>query len=162
MTRSSMRLAFASALMLLAQLAHAQYAWIDDKGTRVFSDRPPPPGTPAGRILKAPHRGDTLDNAPAAAPAGGDKPKPPDLADREADYKKRQAEQQANAAAAQVDAQAKAMKQDACNMVKTRLAELSSGARIKQVDAKGEVGYMSDADRARSIAKGRELAAQCN
>lgn len=41
-------------LLVGAGLAQAQYSWIDEKGVREFSDRPPPPGTPAEKILKAP------------------------------------------------------------------------------------------------------------
>src|SRR5438093_1425528 len=99
MNRFSLRPVLAGALMLLAQLApqcaHAQYSWLDANGTRVFSDRPPPPGIPPSRILKAPHRPDAApvdtvpavmpSTAPAAAPAPADKPKPPTLAEREAE-----------------------------------------------------------------------------
>lgn len=48
------------AALLVAGFAHAQYSWIapyswiDEKGVRQLSDRPPPPGTPADKILKAP------------------------------------------------------------------------------------------------------------
>ncbi|MGB9108871.1 MAG: DUF4124 domain-containing protein, partial [Telluria sp.] len=54
MTPTWPRLLCAGALALTSLLAHAQYSWLDDKGSRVFSDRPPPPGTPPARILKAP------------------------------------------------------------------------------------------------------------
>ena len=96
MTRHWRHALLTGALMLLAQLAHAQYSWIDDKGTRVFSDRPPPPGTPAARIrhmprsaapvpaaadgagtAKAPSSTDTSTAATAAAA-----PKPPTLAEQ--------------------------------------------------------------------------------
>jgi hypothetical protein len=58
MNRRWLRLLCAGALALTSLLAHAQYSWLDDKGTRVFSDRPPPPGTPPSRILKAPGTGE--------------------------------------------------------------------------------------------------------
>src|SRR5437763_5056820 len=103
MNRLSLRPALVGTLMLLAQLApqcaHAQYSWLDANGTRVFSDRPPPPGIPPSRILKAPRRPDaapvdavtgvTPSTAPAPAPTPADKPKPPTLAEREAEYRKR-------------------------------------------------------------------------
>src|SRR5439155_10428325 len=119
MTRFYPRLVVAGALLLLAQfapqLAHAQYSWLDDKGTRVFSDRPPPPGTPAGRILKAPHRSEADSAAPAAPPPGPtEAPKQPSLAEREADYRKRQAQRQADEKKAQDEAAHKATQQEMC------------------------------------------------
>ena len=93
-----LRFAGAALLFFAAQLAHAQYVWIDANGTRQYSDRPPPPGTPPHKILKAPGR---LASAPApeaslgaanpatpearpAAPKG-----PPTLAEREQAFRKR-------------------------------------------------------------------------
>src|SRR4051794_11159333 len=35
-------------------LAFAQWQWIDKDGRKVFSDQPPPPGTPSDKILKRP------------------------------------------------------------------------------------------------------------
>jgi hypothetical protein len=78
----------AGALALSSLLAHAQYSWIDDKGMRVFSDRPAPPGTPAERILKTP-RGIEAGSLPAAVPAEPDAA--PDWKKREEDYKRRSA-----------------------------------------------------------------------
>ncbi|MFS2019205.1 DUF4124 domain-containing protein, partial [Massilia sp. CT11-108] len=51
----------------LAAPAYAQYSWIDDHGTRVFSDRPPPPGTPPSRILKTPRGVASTEATPAEA-----------------------------------------------------------------------------------------------
>jgi len=78
------------ALALSSLLAHAQYSWIDDKGMRVFSDRPAPPGTPAERILKAP-RGMDAAPLPAAAPAPAVPDAAPEWKQREEEYKRRSA-----------------------------------------------------------------------
>jgi len=165
MNRRALRLACAGALMLLAQfapqLAHAQYSWIDDKGTRVFSDRPPPPGTPANRILKAPHRLDASADsapAPAASPAPLDAPKQPSLADREADYHKRLAERQEEEKKAQADAVRKGAM---CAEARRREVLLTSGVRIAQMDVNGERSYVSDEERARRLAGAREALAGC-
>jgi len=171
MNRPSLRLLSAGALMLLAQLApqfaHAQYSWIDDKGTRVFSDRPPPPGTPPSRILKAPHRSDLMpDNAAPAAAADGastpaDKPRQPSLAEREADYRKRQAERQDSDKKAQEDAGRKAARQETCANARQEERQLASGMRISEMQANGERGYISDEDRARRLARARQALADC-
>lgn len=53
-TSNRARLLAATALMAFASMAQAQYMWIDDKGLKQFSDRPPPPSVPLKHILKAP------------------------------------------------------------------------------------------------------------
>jgi hypothetical protein len=171
MNRPSLRLLSAGALMLLAQLApqfaHAQYSWIDEKGTRVFSDRPPPPGTPSNRILKTPHRPDLMpDNVTPAAAADAastpaDKPKQSSLAEREADYRKRQAERQDSEKKAQEDAGRKAAQQELCANARQEERQLASGMRISEMQANGERGYISDEDRARRLARARQALADC-
>lgn len=167
MNRPSLRLLFAGAVMLLSQLAHAQYSWIAPNGTRVFSDRPPPPGTPANRILKAPHRSDAAADsaAPAAAPQAlsslADKPKPPSLADREADYNKRQAQRQQDDKKAQEEAAQRAARQEGCANARQEEAQLASGMRIRAVGADGQPGYMNDEERARRLARARQALADC-
>lgn len=167
MTRPPLRLAIAAALMLLAQalpqIAHAQYSWIDEKGTRVFSDQPPPPGTPASRILKAPRRADA-DAGPATtstAAAAPDAAKPSTLADREADYRKRQAEQKEADKKAQDEAVRKAQQREACADARQQEAQLASGVRISEMAANGERSYMSDEERARRLARARQALAEC-
>lgn len=171
--RPALRPVLTGALVLLAQLApqfaHAQYSWIDAKGTRVFSDRPPPPGTPANRILKAPHRSDAAPEMPApaasvdaaSAPADKPKPKPPSLAEREADYKKRQAQRQDDEKKAQEQAAQQRSRQEACASARQDEAQLASGMRISEVNANGERGFMSDEERARRLAQARQQLAGC-
>jgi hypothetical protein len=164
MNRPLLRLLSAGALMLLAQLAHAQYSWIDEKGTRVFSDRPPPPGTPANRILKAPRSSNLIpDNIapPATVDAPADKPKQPTLAEREADYRKRQAERQDSDKKAQEDAGRKAAQQEMCANARQEERQLASGMRISEMQANGERGYISDEERARRLARSRQALADC-
>lgn len=67
----------ATLLLLASSLAHAQYSWIDEKGVRQFSDRPPPPGTPAEKILKAPGHAATPAVATPASPAANWDSAPP-------------------------------------------------------------------------------------
>ena len=167
MNRPSPRLLFAGALMLLAQLAHAQYSWIDEKGTRVFSDRPPPPGTPANRILKVPRRSDAMpDNvAPAAAAEAAstpaEKPRQPSLAEREADYRKRQAQRQEDEKKSQDEAAKKAAQQELCAGARQEERQLASGVRINEVQANGERAYITDEERARRLARARQALADC-
>jgi hypothetical protein len=172
MKRFSPRLACAGALMLLAQLApplaHAQYSWLDDKGTRVFSDRPPPPGTPPNRILKAPHRLEPAPDNPAptaavdAASTPLAKPGQPSLAEREADYRKRQTARQEADKKAQEEAGRRAAQQQQCANARQEERQLASGMRISEMGANGERGYISDEERAGRLARARAALSDCN
>ena len=42
------------ATALGTSVAWAQWQWIDKDGRKVFSDQPPPPGTPNDKIVKRP------------------------------------------------------------------------------------------------------------
>lgn len=155
MKPSWLRLLSIGALALLPQFAHAQYSWIDEKGARVFSDRPPPPGTPPSRILKAP-RG--LEPAPAPV-ASVEKPSTPDWMEREADYRKRTAgrtkeEQEALAA--------NKARTAACDAARAEQAQLNSGMRLVRIAKDGERDYVSDEERAQRLAKAKRALAQCS
>ena len=148
--------------MLLATLvaapAFAQYSWIDDHGTRVFSDRPPPPGTPPSRILKAP-RGAATE---PAAPAEAAKPTAPSLADRDADFRKRAAERDADERKAAEDAQRKADNAEQCAAARRSEAVLTSGVRVADMDDKGERVFVTDDEKARRLAQVRRVLADCS
>lgn len=149
-------------LMLLAALAvaapaSAQYSWIDDHGTRVFSDRPPPPGTPKSRILQAP-RGAAPAAAAAAEPV---KPQGPTLADRDADFRKRAAERDADERKAAEEAQRKAGNAEQCAAARRSEAALTSGVRMTDMDDKGERYVVTDDDKARRLAQVRRVLAGC-
>lgn len=196
MTRHWPRPLYAGALlslMLLTQLAHAQYSsWIDEKGTRVFSDRPPPPGTPASRIVKAPRELQAPagpDGMAAAAPgssagaaATGDATaasagapatkaagtpaaasnKPPSLAEREADFRKRSAERAEQDKKAALEAERKAARAEQCASARDYEAQLTSGTRVAHVDANGERAIMSDEEKARQLERVRRAKAACS
>jgi hypothetical protein len=134
------------AALVVAAPAHAQYSWIDDHGTRVFSDRPPPPGTPTSRILKAP-RGAAA--AEPDAPAEPAKPTSPTLADRDADFRKRAAERDTEARKAAEDAQRKADNAAQCAAARRSETALTSGAHV------------TDEEKARRLEQVRRVLAGC-
>ena len=95
----ALRLALAAALLAVSAQALAQYLWIDEKGVKQLSDRPPPPNIPEKNILKAPGKPLFDPNAPAPAPAADAAEAPetktkaaPTLSERHADVNKRKTE----------------------------------------------------------------------
>jgi hypothetical protein len=146
-------------LLLASTLAHAQFAWIDEKGVRHYSDQPPPTNTPDAKILKLP-RGmarpaPTADAAPApeipAAKAA------PTLAEREMDYNKRQAKAAVNEKKAAADKQLADTKRTQCKNAADAKAILDSGRPTVKADG----APMSDADRARESANAASVLKDC-
>ncbi len=164
------RFAAGAALLLWAGLSQAQYLWIDEKGLKQFSDRPPPPNTPLNKILKSPTKiGPVMEpvpDTPTAAPAPGapsaPAPKgPPTLAERDADYRKRAAEQADKAQKAQEDEKQKAAIAANCETARRQKQSLDSGVRLGIVDSKGQQDVMDDQQRARETQLVNKVLAEC-
>ena len=187
MSRSWPRLLCAGALALTSLIslgARAQYSWIDDKGARAFSDRPPPPGTPLARILKMPRGLDPrpaqaetgapaagtpaagtpaagTPASPAAAAADADKPKAPTLAERDAAFRKRAAQREAAEQKAAQEAANKASKDESCALARENERALASGVRMSRIDEQGERAMLSDAERAQRLERSQRTLKSC-
>jgi hypothetical protein len=155
--------------VLLAAPAAAQWAWRDENGRLVFSDRPPPAGVKAEHIVRQPAAqpapppvtGDA-DGAKAGAkgePKAGSKT----IADRELEFRKRQQER-ADAERKQAEEQAQAArKAQDCERARGYLRSLEEGQRIARTDAQGNREILDDAQRAAEIQRMREVVARsCN
>ncbi|HEX8479414.1 MAG TPA: DUF4124 domain-containing protein [Telluria sp.] len=163
MRNSTIKAMLLGALLLASTVVHAQYAWIDEKGVRHFSDQPPPTNTPASKILKAP-RGATpaADAAAPAAPAPSAAPKAPakaapTLAEREADYQKRRAqgqEEEKKAALAKKDAD---NRRENCAAATRDKAQLESGRRVRTQ----QNIVMTEEDKAREQANVARVLNEC-
>lgn len=156
------RLAASAVLLAFASAAWAQYVWIDDKGTKQFSDMPPPASVPANRILKQPGKG-TATAAPASAAAEDSAAKaPPSLADRNAEYNKRRAAQAEKEKKAEQEAQAARDKAKNCDNARTYQRALESGRRLASTDQNGERVFMTDEQRSREMQETSRVLAGCN
>jgi hypothetical protein len=164
----------AAAALLLAAHAHAQYSWIDDHGTRVFSDRPPPVGTPASRILQAPRSATASTPVEAPAPvadaantpdkssrAAGAKHALPTLADREAAYRERTARYEADAREAAEKARLKVEHANACTAAREEEQLMRKTRRMIGVNEKGERAVLTDEDKAARLARAQRVLAGC-
>jgi hypothetical protein len=156
-------LAWCLVLMLPGTLqAQAAWQWKDANGRMVFSDKPPPATVRPSDIIRQPAPMSAPRPAPvpasvdgaAAAPAGTAAPAaPPTLAEREAEFRKRQAEQQKMAKEAEEKAQRDARLRENCQRARSYLGQLKSGERIATVSPSGERGFLDDAGRAAEIRK---------
>jgi hypothetical protein len=169
MTRKNFAALIGLGLAMACGAAQAQlYHYKDAQGHMVYSDIPPPPGIPAGNVLKAPKlkQGAPGPDAPATADAKGAKdPKddkstakkgPQSVADREADYKKRMAEADKKGKEdAQKNEQAQ-QTQARCAALQANLAALQNGQRIRKFDASGNPYFIDDGERKADAAKAQQ------
>lgn len=140
----------AALLLIVSPLASSQYIWVDNRGVKQLSDRPPPPNIPIKRILKAPGKPAfnpyaPLELEPGATPAA---PQPsPSLAERNADFSKRQREASEKARVSADEAERKAARSANCDAARQNQQALDKGLRLSSIDKNGERGYMNDAQR---------------
>lgn len=144
-------IAFATLTALACSAALAQWQWLDNTGRKVFSDMPPPAGTPDKNILKTPGPRTTAAPTPAAAPTAATTPTvaaPRPLGrDDQLEAKKKQAEEaERTQRKAETDRLAKA-RADNCERAQRAQATLNSGIRIATTNARGEREIMDDAAR---------------
>jgi hypothetical protein len=166
-------IAAALAALSLTSAAFAQYMWLDERGVKQFSDRPPPSSVPVNRILRQPG-GAAHSAGPATAPvalaaeapasqnatAAKDKA-PMTTAEKNADFLKRRAEQTEKDKKAEEQTQLAAEKAKNCERAGEYRRLLESGERIARTDHNGERYYLSDDQRSREINESKRLLQEC-
>jgi len=148
--------ALAGALLLaVPYAAQAQIMKCVGKDGRIEFASTCPPGT---------KQSDTgVSNKPAAAApaAKGDKGAPKSLAEREAEFRKRQTEQKDTATKAEQTAQDNADRKRACEAAQSNVQALKAKQRMFRIDPKtGERTVYDDADSARELPVAERLAAE--
>src|SRR5476649_2946380 len=148
---SLLRLLGGGALLVLSAQALAQYMWLDEKGIKHLSDRPPPPAA------------DSDASSASASDAKPDaKPKAPTLAERNADFNKRQAEAAKKSQLAGAEAEQKAAAAANCDAARNNQRALDQGIRMSTYDKDGQRTIMDDDQRAAAAAKNKKVLADCN
>ncbi len=153
-----------------ATAAAAQYVWLDENGSKQFSDMPPPASVPKKRILKEPSRAAVAVPESASAPAGGAAASasasaksdlPMTTAEKNADYMKRRKEQEEKYKKAEAEAKLAADKAKNCEQARKYQRSLNSGERIGSTDKNGEKSFMSDAQRAQEAQETNRILNEC-
>jgi hypothetical protein len=129
-----------------AALAQPTYRWVDGNGRVQYSDQLPPSSARDQRILKAP-----LPTGGASASQGMGKvaaTKPATLAEQEAGFRRRLAEREKAGRDEELKVATSKARAEGCERARRDLAHLETGARLQRMDAKGELYYMDDAERA--------------
>lgn len=121
----------AAALLLASPAAAALYKWVDANGRVTYSDQPP-----AGDVKAE------IVSAPAAA---GNPAAVRDMANQEADFRKRQAQKAADQKKAALAQQEEANRRQFCLDARGQIRMYDSDLLLQRVDEKGQAVYMNDA-----------------
>jgi hypothetical protein len=142
----------------IAASCQAQYVWIDEKGTKQFSDMPPPASTPKNRIIKSttkatqePTKETNQDGTSGTALPNEKLQKPVTTAGKNEDFMKRKLEQEEKDKKAATEKQASMDKANNCERARSYQQSLESGVRIASNDKNGERSYMSDEQRTKEL-----------
>lgn len=163
----------------LADVALAQYVWLDEKGVKQFSDLPPPANIPKKNIIKGPvvkpvARPGSEEGTPSAsdpAASGGNAanignappapPAPPTYAERNAEFKKRRLEQAEKDKKEADDSARAAARKKNCELARDYQRTIDSGIRITNTDKNGERNVMTDEERNRATRENRQILEGC-
>jgi hypothetical protein len=152
--------------------AAAQWAWKDDNGRVVYSDRPPPAGVKSDRIVRQPTNTQTVlpsqtsgggTETKAGAPASDARPAstgPKTLAEQEMEFRKRQQERADAEKKAQEEQSRASAKAADCERAKGYLRVLEDGGRVARTDSSGNREFIDDSQRAAEIDRTRKTVQQ--
>lgn len=154
---------FLNTLLAIALSSHtlvfAQYAWIDEKGNKQYSDRPPPASVPANKIIKGGSKSPAkAESTTAANEEASEKPKT--WAEKNADYNKRQKEAGEKQQKAEAEKQTASDKASNCSKAQNAKAALESGQRIGQFDKNGERSILDDQQRSKALEDANKIIAE--
>lgn len=167
--KTAARCIVAFAMASICAQALAQYVWTDEKGVRQYSDQPPPASVPNSRIIRG--KGMPVPAASASAEAGskagaastGNTPaaSAPSLAERNADFNKRRAQQAANEKKAADEEKLSQQKKTNCERAANYKRTLESGMRVSRTDANGERAVLTDEERAQELRQAQQMLDSC-
>lgn len=167
---------FCLILSLVSFGATAQWAWTDEQGRAIFSDRAPASNVPDKRIFKRPAptkanlpqeaqpsaAADATARATVAAQPAASAPQISGM-DKELAERKRKAEQAQTEQRKLEEERISKLKADNCERARLAQKTLDSGVRIARTNAKGEREIMDDAARAVEAKRIQSIvASDCN
>ena len=157
-----------AAVLALAGPACAQWAWKDDNGRTVYSDRPPPATVKTDRIVRQPSNSQTVlppqqagvDGAPRSTEptkSASASNAPKTVAEQEMEFRKRQIERAEAEKKAKEDETKSAAKAAECERAKGYLKAIEDGQRLARTDASGNREYLDDTQRAAEADRARKV-----
>lgn len=151
------------AALCASKVALAQYAWVDEKGVKQFSDMPPPASVPAVRILKqpaSPLRAASDESRTAVSDTNAENPSKT-ISEQNTEYKKRRAKQAEKEKKAAEEAKLAADKAKNCDRARDYQHTLESGERIMRTDRNAERAFLTDEQRSQEMRDNRQILDSC-
>ena len=140
--------------LVFASAAMAQYKWVDKNGKVQYGDTPPP-GANATALRPPPQPGAEPEAKKPSRRSG-----PASLAEKDAEFRKRQQDADKEREKHAKSEQEAQEKRENCARAQEYLRGLEAGQRVTRVDAKGERYFLDDAQIAQEKAKARQVAQQ--
>ena len=157
----------AAALLCISSATLAQYAWVDEKGGKHYSDTPPPASVPAKRVrtMSADFTAANTHNESADIKADGDdkteNKTPSTLAEQNAASRKRQDELVEKNKKTEVEAKLATAKTKNCERARAFQRTLDSGVRMAQTDKNGERNFLEDKQREQVSRENKRALSDC-
>lgn len=154
------------AILGITNLAFGQYAWVDEKGVKQYSDVPPPSSISSNQIIKSPKKyANTQQPAANEQNVGLDQSsssqKAPTINEKNADFLKRKSEQAEKTKKATEEEQVKVAKAKNCQQTRDYQHTLESGERIARLDKNGERSFLSDDQRQNELRDAKRNLENC-
>ena len=150
-------LALMSAILFLSGVVHADlYRWVDENGKVHYTDTPPPSNARKSKRIQAPAGGGTSADVEDRAQEA------PSYVEKEAEFRKRQAEKAEQQAVRDREKQEAEARKSNCEAARSQLAGLQAGGRIARYNAQGERVILDEQEIQAGIANAqKEINAAC-
>lgn len=157
--------------MLFMQSTYAQYVWLNEKGSKQYSDQPPPKNVPRDKIIKAPGSQtrviETASSTESAANQNAAKSeidklqKPATLASKNEDFNKRKIAKEDAEKKAEADKKEAQDKEKNCARARAYQQSIEAGMVISSRDQNGERVILDEGQRARELADAKKVTSEC-
>lgn len=173
MKKLAFKYLIATSILLISTYSFAQYVWLNEKGVKQFSDKPPPTSVPKNKIIKAPHFSSAnslnkASNDDAESTEGKSKlseieklEKPKTIANKNEDFNKRKQEREEQEKKAKDEETRLAANKKQCDSAKSYQRSLENGRLISSTDKNGGRVILDEAQRAKELADTKKFTSEC-
>lgn len=175
MKKLAFKYLIATSILLISSNSFAQYIWINEKGVKQFSDKPPPASVPKNKIIKAPNinhsnpASNSSSNTDNAESADGKTKlseiekleKPKTIANKNEDFNKRKQEREENEKKAKEEQTRLAENKKQCERAKSYQRTLENGNLVTTTNKNGEKIILDGSQRAKELAETKKYTQEC-
>jgi hypothetical protein len=175
MKKLAFKYLIATSILLISSISFAQYVWINEKGVKQFSDKPPPASVPKNKIIKAPNLnhphslGNNSNNNDNTESSEGKSKlseiekleKPKTIANKNEDFNKRKQEREELEKKAKEEQTRLADNKKQCDRAKSYQRTLENGNLVTTTNKNGEKIILDGSQRAKELAETKKYTEEC-